>query len=225
MISISNIASLASNILSRFNGYFFTSMLPRLPGFNHLKSHFHTCSSVLHSSCTNLKTLKQIHASRIIQSGFVPIYVSSHLIFLYSHFNDLDSALSVFNTLYEPPPNTQSWYLILKSHVGFCHFDKALILYKKMREPGVEHDTFTFPIINRVLYSEMVHCVAMKMGFALEIVLCNTMIEFYVKCGCFNYAYKVFDEMLERDLVTWTSMISGYVSEEMLAKRFHCSIK
>ncbi|KAK0594888.1 hypothetical protein LWI29_001590 [Acer saccharum] len=97
-----------------------------------------------------------------------------------------------------------------------------------MRELGVEHDSFTFPIINRalllrksdVLYGEMVHCVAMKLGFALELYFCNTMIEFCAKCGCLNYAYKVFDEMLERDLVTWTSLISGYVSEGNVSKAF-----
>ncbi|KAK3218008.1 hypothetical protein Dsin_011978 [Dipteronia sinensis] len=97
-----------------------------------------------------------------------------------------------------------------------------------MRVLGIEHDTFTFPIINRalllrksdVLYGEMVHCVAMKMGSALELFFCNTMIEFYAKCGCLNYAYKVFDEMLERDLVTRTSMISGYVSAGNVSKTF-----
>ncbi|KAH7521105.1 hypothetical protein JRO89_XSUnG0111900 [Xanthoceras sorbifolium] len=71
-----------------------------------------------------------------------------------------------------------------------------------------------------VLYGEMVHCVAMKMGFVLELYFCNTLIEVYAKCGCLSYAYKVFDEMLQRDLVTWTSMISGFVSEGNVSNAF-----
>ncbi|TXG70262.1 hypothetical protein EZV62_005197 [Acer yangbiense] len=118
----------------------------------------------------------------------------------------------VFNTLHEPPTNTQSWNLIIKSHVGFGHFDKALILYKKMRELGVEHDSFTFPIINRalllrksdVLYGEMVHCVAMKLGFALE---------FYVSEGNVSKAFSLFNKMrfseLEPNSVTILVMLQA----------------
>ncbi|KAK6124875.1 hypothetical protein DH2020_041378 [Rehmannia glutinosa] len=59
----------------------------------------------------------------------------------------------------------------------------------------------------------MIHCVAMQMGFQSDVYFCNTMIDAYVKRGCFVNALRVFDEMPYRDLVSWTSMISGYVYE------------
>ncbi|KAK7841071.1 pentatricopeptide repeat-containing protein [Quercus suber] len=49
----------------------------------------------------------------------------------------------------------------------------------------------------------MVLCVSTKMGFGFDLYFCITMIKFYVKCGCVSH----------RDLVSWTSMISGYVCE------------
>ncbi|GMY19102.1 pentatricopeptide repeat-containing protein At4g35130, chloroplastic-like [Fagus crenata] len=98
-----------------------------------------------------------------------------------------------------------------------------------MRHLGVAHDSFTFPIVNQavlslqsdVIYGEMVHCVSTKMGFGFEVYFCNTMIEVYVKCGCVVYARKLFDEMSQRDLVSWTSMISGYVCEGSVGSAFY----
>ncbi|KAF2289308.1 hypothetical protein GH714_034436 [Hevea brasiliensis] len=145
---------------------------------------------------------------------------------LYSNFNDLESAISVFNSVLEP--STLTWNLIMKSHVNFGLSNEALLLYKKMRELGVEHDTFTLPIINRAVLSlksrvvlgQMVHSASIKLGFGFDLYFCNTMIEVYAKYGRVWYARKVFDEMLHRDLVSWTSMISGDVFEGNVSAAF-----
>jgi hypothetical protein len=34
-----------------------------------------------------------------------------------------------------------------------------------------------------------------------------------VKCGYIGYALKLFDQMSHRDLVSWMSVISGYVGD------------
>lgn len=113
------------------------------------------------------------------------------------------------------------WNLIIRSHVDMGLFHSALMFYKEMRHMSVPHDTFTFPIINRalsllkidVVCGKMIHCVAIQMGLDSDLYFCNTMIDVYVKCGCFEYGRNVFDLMLMRDVVSWTLMISGYVDE------------
>ncbi|GAV73941.1 PPR domain-containing protein/PPR_2 domain-containing protein [Cephalotus follicularis] len=120
------------------------------------------------------------------------------------------------------------WNLIIKTHVEFGLFNEALLLYKKMRQLGVLHDRFTFPTVNRavlllktdVVSGELIHCVAVKFGFGLDLYFGNTMIEVYSKSGFVEYAYKVFGEMLNRDLVSWTSMVSGYVYEGSICSAF-----
>ncbi|KAL0359597.1 UNVERIFIED_CONTAM: Pentatricopeptide repeat-containing protein, chloroplastic [Sesamum angustifolium] len=59
----------------------------------------------------------------------------------------------------------------------------------------------------------MIHCVGMQMGFESDVYFCNTMIEAYVKSGYSGNALKLFNEMPYRDLVSWTSMISGFAYE------------
>ncbi|PRQ50236.1 putative pentatricopeptide [Rosa chinensis] len=57
-------------------------------------------------------------------------------------------------------------------------------------------------------------------GFWTDVYFGNTMIEVYVKCGNLSYARKLFDEILNRDLVSWASMISGYVYEGNVTSGF-----
>ncbi|KAJ0587318.1 putative tetratricopeptide-like helical domain superfamily, DYW domain-containing protein [Helianthus annuus] len=42
----------------------------------------------------------------------------------------------------------------------------------------------------------------------------NHLINMYAKCGCLDHARKVFDEMPERNVVSWTALISGYAQHE-----------
>ncbi|XP_062198466.1 pentatricopeptide repeat-containing protein At3g24000, mitochondrial [Phragmites australis] len=45
--------------------------------------------------------------------------------------------------------------------------------------------------------------------------LCNSLIHLYCKCGAVSDARRVFDEMLNRDMVSWTSLIAGYAQNDM----------
>ncbi|KAL3644179.1 hypothetical protein CASFOL_012111 [Castilleja foliolosa] len=54
------------------------------------------------------------------------------------------------------------------------------------------------------------HAVAIKTGRHSEIVISNHILNLYAKCGRLESAHNMFDEMPERNLVTWSAMISGY---------------
>lgn len=90
-----------------------------------------------------------------------------------------------------------------------------------MRKLGIEHDGFTFPILNRAVlllqngfrHGETIHSLGIKMGFIMDIHFGNIMMDVYTKNMCFCFARQLFDEMTHKDLVSWTTLISGYVSE------------
>ncbi|XP_024195518.1 pentatricopeptide repeat-containing protein At3g22690 [Rosa chinensis] len=48
----------------------------------------------------------------------------------------------------------------------------------------------------------------------------NSLIQFYAECGDLDYAWKVFDEMLERNTVLGTSLICGYGWRDMTKEAF-----
>lgn len=47
-------------------------------------------------------------------------------------------------------------------------------------------------------------------GFSEDLYVGNTMIDMYVKCGFLELGRKVFDDMAERDVISWTSLIVAY---------------
>ncbi|GLJ20600.1 hypothetical protein SUGI_0375140 [Cryptomeria japonica] len=57
----------------------------------------------------------------------------------------------------------------------------------------------------------LVHGLIITTGFDVDIALGSRLINMYLKCGSLEDARKVFDKMSERDVVAWTTIITGYV--------------
>ncbi|WRX23127.1 Pentatricopeptide repeat - like 10, partial [Theobroma cacao] len=68
---------------------------------------------------------------------------------------------------------------------------------------------------------EQIHCHALKIGFVSDLVVLNSVISMYAKCGNMNGAIKVFNNMPIRDVVSWNALIAGHIlhrqGEEALA--------
>uniref|UniRef100_A0A5B7ANH6 Pentatricopeptide repeat-containing protein n=1 Tax=Davidia involucrata TaxID=16924 RepID=A0A5B7ANH6_DAVIN len=59
-------------------------------------------------------------------------------------------------------------------------------------------------------YGLALHAAVVKTGLQYDVVVCNHILNMYAKCGNINFARQIFDEMSERNLVSWSAMISGY---------------
>ncbi|CAK8539040.1 unnamed protein product [Lathyrus sativus] len=54
------------------------------------------------------------------------------------------------------------------------------------------------------------HLQIYKTGFTNDVFICNTLINIYVRIGYLVSAQKLFDEMPQKNLVSWSCLISGY---------------
>lgn len=63
--------------------------------------------------------------------------------------------------------------------------------------------------------AEELHLQVFKNGFVNDLFFCNTLINIYARVGDLGSARKVFDEMLLRNLVTWSCLISAYAHNHM----------
>lgn len=57
------------------------------------------------------------------------------------------------------------------------------------------------------------HGLAIINGFLSNVYVGSSLITFYSKCGEVNNAYKVFDEMPIRNIVSWTAIINGFAQD------------
>ena len=57
-----------------------------------------------------------------------------------------------------------------------------------------------------------VHGWILRIGVAFDVVLENSLLEFYVKCEDFGYAKWLFELMEERNSVTWNIMIGAHLN-------------
>ncbi|KAG6475928.1 hypothetical protein ZIOFF_065159 [Zingiber officinale] len=60
-----------------------------------------------------------------------------------------------------------------------------------------------------------------RIGLAGDVYLRNTMMEVYARNGRVPLARRLFEEMPFRDVVTWTSLLSSYVSTGDSPEAFH----
>ncbi|KAE8712398.1 hypothetical protein F3Y22_tig00110257pilonHSYRG00089 [Hibiscus syriacus] len=78
-------------------------------------------------------------------------------------------------------------------------------------------DGFTLATVSKVageikdlVAGKLVHCQSIKTGFGVDIIVSNSLISMYGKCGEFEAMKKVFHEMCERNVGSWNALISGY---------------
>ncbi|KAL3537192.1 hypothetical protein ACH5RR_000558 [Cinchona calisaya] len=179
-------------------------------------SFFHSCKSV--------KELKQLH-SLIIKT--TPSVQMKHLIYskmlsfcaTLTPFTDLSYIHSLFVQL--PEPNINLYNKVIRCFSG-CESKETsmfvLLFYIELIEKGLIADSYTYPFVFRACAElcglregETIHAHVIKNGFVLDLYVVNTLMRLYAVCGVVDDARKVFDGSPQRDLVSWTTLIQGYV--------------
>jgi len=98
------------------------------------------------------------------------------------------------------------------------HGEKALNLFCEMQRFRLKPNQFTFVSVFKACaiqgaleQGKQTHCYSVKLGFDPQIFVGSALVDMYAKCGSIEEAHQGFDKMLEKDMVSWTSSISGYM--------------
>ncbi|KAI9110515.1 hypothetical protein K1719_018381 [Acacia pycnantha] len=170
-----------------------------------------TFSSVLRA-CERLYDVKQLH-SCIIKIGLESdVFVRSALIDIYSKLGELQEALNVFNEMMTG--DSVVWNSIIGAFAQHSDGDEALYLYKSMRRAGFFSDQSSLTSALRACTSlamlelgQQVHVHVLK--FDRDLILNNALLDMYCKCGGLEDAKSIFNRMIEKDVISWSTMIAG----------------
>ncbi|KAL7238809.1 hypothetical protein ACSBR2_004832 [Camellia fascicularis] len=170
----------------------------------------------------------QVHG-HIIQTGFeANMFVESALVDMYAKCGDLNSARRALETM--EGDNVVSWNSMVVGCVRQGFEEEALLLFKKMHARDMGIDDFTYPSILNSCASikdmknaKSVHCLIVKTGFEDYKLVSNALVDVYAKGEDLCSAFEVFNHMTDKDVISWTSLVTGYAyngSHEIALKLF-----
>lgn len=116
-----------------------------------------------------------------------------------------------------PDRDAVAWTTMISGHVHNELFIEATTLYSEMQAQGVLPLNSTYCVLlgamGAMAYLDpgrQFHCLVIKTQYKFDLILDNSLISMYAKCGEINAAYGIFSQMIFRDLVSWNSMIMGF---------------
>ncbi|KAI9121495.1 hypothetical protein K1719_008528 [Acacia pycnantha] len=177
-----------------------------------------TYCSIL-QQCAKRKSLqdgKRVHS--IITSNGIVIegILGAKLVFMYVNCGDLREGRRIFDQILND--KVFLWNLMMYEYAKVGKHRESIHLFKKMQNLGIEGNSHTFSCIIKCFAAlgqvgdcEMAHGYVYKLGVGSHNVVANSLIAAYFKCGGVESAHKLFDELGDRDVISWNSMISGYV--------------
>ncbi|KAL6180561.1 hypothetical protein ACLB2K_047222 [Fragaria x ananassa] len=166
---------------------------------------------------------QKIHA-HILKSGFRPNNnISIKLLILHLKCGSLKYARQMFDEL--PARTLSSYNYLISGNLKHGQVEESLSLVRRLVLSGERPDGYTFSMILKAStcngnvaalptsLGRMVHAQIIKSDVEGDDVLYTALVASYIKNGRVGYARRVFDLMLDKNIVCSTSIISGYMSQ------------
>ncbi|RAL53354.1 hypothetical protein DM860_007026 [Cuscuta australis] len=167
--------------------------------------------------CRHIHHLKQLQAHLIaLGHGQTQFYASKLVRFCTLSLSDLGYARFIFDHL--PHPNVHLYTALITAYNLHSDHSSALRLYREMvRRGSSKPNEFVFPLVLKScpavverFGTQMVHTQIEKKGFLDYPVVKTALLDSYSRFSSdIGVARELFDEMPERNVVSWTAMISG----------------
>ena len=161
------------------------------------------------------------------QAGVKPNVVTwNTLIAGFSQVGDKSMVSEVFRmiTANGVEPDVVSWTSVISGLVQNFHNHEAFDVFKEMLDQGFRPSSVTISSllpacanVANLRRGKEIHGYAIVIGVEKDVFVRSALVDMYAKCGYIIEAKVLFDMMLERNTVTWNSLIFGY------ANHGHCN--
>lgn len=172
----------------------------------------HLTRASTNRSCFSLG--QQLH-SYIVKSGYrSSTFVSSALTNFYVKFELINEAYKLFVEI--PEPSLVSWNSLISGYIHSGNFRKALNLFLQLENSDHCPDAYSFTSalsacgrLGLLQLGESIHSKIVKLGVSCSVIVANCLIDMYGKCGEVEDSIRVFHEMIDRDTISWNSIIAA----------------
>lgn len=152
----------------------------------------------------------------VVKNGFNGlVFVKNGLVHMYGVCGRVECAYKVFGEMCDRR-NLVTWNSVINGFVLNGRVNETLSLFREMCEEGVEPDGFTLVSlltacaeIGALALGKRVHTYMVKVGLVENLHAANALLDVYAKSGSIVDGEKVFGEMKEKSVVSWTTLIVG----------------
>ncbi|KAJ4748766.1 Pentatricopeptide repeat (PPR) superfamily protein [Rhynchospora pubera] len=148
------------------------------------------------------------------------IFAINRMLSGYAKNGCIKEARDLFCSVKDRNFNVVSWTIMIGMLSDAGCLSEALSLFQEMQYIGVAPDCVTFLKVlslcsdpNASVLTLQIHTQIIKSAFGCNLTISNTLIDAYCKCGLSELAFAVFEEMEQRDSVTYNALLSGYFKE------------
>ena len=145
------------------------------------------------------------------------VFVVSSAINMYAELGCLRDARLIFERCERK--NTEIWNTMIGGYVqNNCPVEAIGVFVRALESGEAECDDVTFlsaltavSLLQQIRMAKQLHAFILKSMASFQIIILNAIIVMYSRCNSINASFKVFHEMLERDVISWNTMISAFV--------------
>ncbi|KAL2923747.1 hypothetical protein RDABS01_015238 [Bienertia sinuspersici] len=166
---------------------------------------------------------RQIHSLIIRYNYDSHVFVGSSLLDMYAKAGKIHEARTVFDSLTQR--DVVSCTAMIAGYAQQGCDEEAVELFRRLLKEGMNSNYVTYASLLTALsglaaldQGKQVHNHILRQELPSYVVLQNSMIDMYAKCGNLIYARRVFDSMPERTVISWNAMLVGYSKHGMGSK-------
>lgn len=179
--------------------------------------------SKLLSQLAQSKTLGpglQIHADLIKTGLSEDTKHRNHLINFYSKCCLFGYARNLLEESAEP--DLVSWSSLISGYTQNGLGEEALLAFREMHLLDIKCNEFTFPSVLKAcamtkasVLGKQVHGITVITGFESDVYVANTLVVMYAKFGELLDSKRLFEEIPERNVVSWNALFSCYTQHDL----------
>lgn len=178
----------------------------------------HTFVAVL-KACSRMKYISkgQVIFNEIVKEGLEKDpFVGNILVDMYAKCGLTTEAHELFIEV--TTRNVVSWTALISGYVEHGLAIEAINCFEQMQKEDVTPNAITLicilkacTSIGKVDKGQEIHDMIAKEGFEVDTMVGNSLVDMYMRCSLLKEALEIFDCLPVRDVITWTTLMAGYV--------------
>ncbi|KAG2569926.1 pentatricopeptide repeat-containing protein At4g13650-like [Panicum virgatum] len=167
------------------------------------------------SSFGQLRMVREVHCYALKTFFQLDTVLLNATITVYSRCGDITSAETVFKLMEKK--DIISWTALLTCYAQNGLAQEVLIFFRAMLRRGLGSPVFCITGVLRACSTTsnlaaglQIHSRALKLGIDDDTSVENALVTLYASCGSVQIAWKIFDSMSNRGIISWNALLTSF---------------